>query len=157
MRREYPEAPIPGVAAIVLDDDRVLLVRRGREPAKGRWSLPGGVIELGERAVEAVVREVLEETGVEVEPIRVVAIYDPIVRDEEGRVRFHYILLEYLCRPVKGAPRPSSDVLDAKWFHLSDLAHIDMSPGTRRLIERVAETYGGRSHPLPTFSMSRSP
>jgi len=143
MRREYPETPIPGVAAIVLDDDRVLLVRRGREPAKGRWSLPGGVIELGERSAEAVVREVREETGVEVEPIRVVAIYDPIVRDEEGKVRFHYILLEYLCRPIRGEPKPSSDVLDARWFHLRELAYIDISPGTRRLIEKVAQTYKG--------------
>jgi len=144
MRREYPEAPIPGVAAIVLDDDRVLLVRRGREPAKGRWSLPGGVIELGERAVEAVVREVFEETGVEVEPMRVVAIYEPIVRDEEGRVKFHYVLLEYLCRPLRGEPKPSSDVLDARWFRLEELADIDISPGTRHLILRVAEEYLGR-------------
>ena len=89
MRREYPEAPIPGVAAVVLDDG-VLLVRRGREPARGRWGLPGGVVELGERAEEAVVREVLEETGIEVEPLKLVAVYDSIVRDEEGRVRFHY-------------------------------------------------------------------
>ena len=141
MRREYPEVPIPGVAAIVLEDGRVLLVRRGNEPARGRWSLPGGVIELGERAKEAVVREVFEETGVEVEPLRIAAIYDAITRDEAGRVRFHYVLLEYLCRPLRGEPKPSSDVLDARWFRLGELSEIDISPGTRRLILRVAEEY----------------
>ncbi|HEX2916882.1 MAG TPA: NUDIX domain-containing protein, partial [Edaphobacter sp.] len=91
--REYPLAPIVGVAAVVLHQSHVLLIRRGREPLLGAWSLPGGALELGETTAEGIVREVFEETGVHIKPVEIVATLDRIVRDEEERVRFHYVLV----------------------------------------------------------------
>ena len=137
MEREYPEAPIAGVAATIFSGDSVLLVRRGNEPAKGKWGLPGGVIELGETVEEAVVREVKEETGIDVRPIRLITALDSIVRDDEGRIRFHYVIFEYLCEATGGALNASSDVQDARWFTFNSIDAIDILPWTRRFIERV--------------------
>ncbi len=137
MRREYPNSPIAGVAAVVFSGDRVLLVRRGNEPSRGRWGLPGGVVELGERVGEAVVREIREETGVTVRPLRLLTIFDSIVRDDGGKIRFHYVLCEYLCEAVEGEPHAATDVSDAMWVLLGDLESLDMTRGTRRFIERV--------------------
>ena len=137
MRREYPDSPVAGVAAVVFSGESVLLVRRGNEPSRGRWGLPGGVVELGEGVEEAVVREVGEETGVTVRPIRLLTVFDSIVRDEEDRIRFHYVLCEYQCEVVKGEPSAATDVSDAMWAPLEDLESLDMTSGTRRFIERV--------------------
>ena len=137
VRREYPDSPVAGVAAIVLSDEGVLLAKRMNEPSKGRWGLPGGVVELGEGVEDALIREVEEETGVIVHPTRLQAVFDSIVRDEDGRIRFHYVLCEYLCEAVGGELRPSSDASDARWVPFEDLASMDISPGTRRFIERV--------------------
>jgi ADP-ribose pyrophosphatase YjhB (NUDIX family) len=95
--REYPAAPLVGVAGVVVRGEDVLLIQRGREPMLGAWSLPGGLLEVGETTAEGVVREVFEETGVRVRPVEIVATLDRIVRDEAGRVRFHYVLVEWLC------------------------------------------------------------
>ena len=122
---------------MVFSGDAVLLVRRGNEPSRGRWGLPGGVVELGETVEEAVAREVREETGVEVRPLRLLAVFDSIVRDDEGRVRFHYVLCEYLCEPVEGELHIATDALDARWVPLEALGSLDMPAGTRRFIERV--------------------
>src|SRR5580698_1918092 len=102
MIREYPLAPVVGVGAVVLDGDRVLLIQRGHEPMKGQWSLPGGALEVGETLVEGVQREVLEETGLEVEPVSIIEVFDRISRDAEGRVQFHYVLVDYVCRLTGG-------------------------------------------------------
>ena len=103
MRREYPEAPIVGVGAVVIDGAKVLLVRRGQEPLKGEWSLPGGALELGETLQQGVVREVLEETGLEVVPAGIVEVFDRITRDEAtGRIRYHYVLVDFVCRVAGG-------------------------------------------------------
>ena len=138
MKREYPASPIAGVAATVFRGSEVLLVRRGNEPSKGRLGIPGGVVELGETAEEAVVREVEEETGIVVKPLRVLDVLDSIVRDDEGGVRFHYVLLEFLCEPIGGELRASSDVSDALWAPLECLEELDVMPRTRAFIERVA-------------------
>jgi len=143
-RREYPQAPIAGVAAVVFSDDSVLLVRRGNETSRGRWGLPGGVVELGETIEDAVVREVGEETGIEVHPLKLITIFDSIVRDPNGRVRFHYVLCEYLCEPVGGALHASTDVLDARWMPLKALSSIDITAGLRRFIERVRSTLSSK-------------
>ena len=137
MRREYPDSPVAGVAAVVFSGESVLLVRRGNEPSRGRWGLPGGVVELGEGVEEAVVREVGEETGVTVRPTRLLAVFDSIVRDGEDRIMYHYVLCEYLCEAVEGEPRAATDVSDAMWAFLEDLESLDMTGGTRRFIERV--------------------
>jgi 8-oxo-dGTP diphosphatase len=114
MAREFPEVPLVGVGAVVVDENRVLLVRRGHEPLKGRWSLPGGLLELGESLQDGVVREVREETGLIVEPVELVELLDRIHRDDE-RVRFHYVIADYLCRVTGGALRAASDAEAVRW------------------------------------------
>jgi 8-oxo-dGTP diphosphatase len=118
MRREYPDAPIAGVGAVIVrgdDQPTVLLIRRGQEPLKGEWSLPGGAVELGESLEEAVRREVLEETGLAVAPAGIVQTFDRISRDAEGRVRYHYVLVDFLCRVTGGSLACASDALEARW------------------------------------------
>ena len=105
MSREYPSHPRVGVAAVVLRDNQVLLVQRGREPGKGSWGLPGGMLELGETLAEGARREVMEECGVEIEVGPLVAVFEPIQRDEDGRLRFHYVVVDYLARYLSGEPR----------------------------------------------------
>ena len=111
----------------MIEQDRVLLVRRNREPLLGQWSVPGGAVELGETLEQAIVREVAEETGLNVEPIAVLKAFDRIERDPENRVRFHYILIDFLCR-VMGAPKTpqgASDVSDVRWVPLKTLRHSE--------------------------------
>ena len=138
MKREYPASPIVGVAAVVFRGSEVLLVMRGNEPSKGKLGIPGGVVELGETAEEAVVREVEEETGIRVKPLRVLDVLDSIVRDDECGIRFHYVLLEFLCEPLGGELRASSDVSDALWAPLAGFDELDVMPRTRAFVERVA-------------------
>lgn len=136
-RREYPTSPVVGVAAMIFSDDSILLIKRGNEPAKGRWGLPGGVVELGETVREAVAREVEEETGILVRPVELLDIFNNIIRDDEGRIRFHYVLCEFLCEDVGGDLKASTDVSDAKWVPILKLSSIDMSRGTKQFISRV--------------------
>ncbi len=126
MKREYPEAPIAGVGAVIVREGpaqvkQVLLIRRGQEPLKGEWSLPGGVVELGETLENAICREVLEETGLVVETVDVVQAFDRISRDAEGRVHYHYVLVDYLCRVVGGSLTCASDALEGRWATADDL------------------------------------
>ena len=117
--REYPERPIPGVGAVVLREAEgraeVLLIRRGSEPMAGGWSLPGGAIELGETMREALVREAQEETGIRVEPVGEIETVDIIYRDAAGRVQYHYLVVDVLCRVVGGELHPGSDASEAAW------------------------------------------
>ena len=103
------------------------------------WGLPGGVIELGEEAENAVVREVEEETGILIQPIKLLTVFDSIVRNDEGRVRYHYVLCEYLCEAVGGELRALSDASDARWTPLEEIRSLEMNPNTRRFIERIAK------------------
>lgn len=131
MRREYPDAPIAGVGAVILREDAekgplVLLIRRGQEPLKGEWSLPGGAVELGETLEEAICREVLEETGLVVEPVDVIEAFDRISRDQEGRVHYHYVLVDFLCQVVSDAQAEplvacSTDAIEARWASKDEL------------------------------------
>jgi ADP-ribose pyrophosphatase YjhB (NUDIX family) len=121
VKREYPDAPIAGVGAVIVRDDgpggqkQVLLIRRAQEPLKGEWSLPGGAVELGETLEEAIRREVLEETGLIVEIIDTVQAFDRISRDAEGRVRYHYVLIDFLCRITGGSLACATDALEGRW------------------------------------------
>ena len=135
--RQYPPRPITGVAGIILDGDRILLSMRGKPPSKGKWGLPGGAVEVGETVKEALIREVLEETGVTVRPIRLITFLDSIHRDDDGGVRYHYVLFEYLCEYASGEVSPSSDAPDARWVKFSELDSVDIMPSTKRFIEKV--------------------
>jgi 8-oxo-dGTP diphosphatase len=142
MRRRYPVSPIAAVGAVVLDGARVLLVRRGQEPAKGEWSLPGGAVELGERLEEAVCREVLEETGLVVETVGVVEVLDRISLDGEGRVEYHYVLVDYACRVRGGVLGCGSDADAVRWVPVEQLA---METGLNaKIVEVIRKAF--RSH-----------
>jgi 8-oxo-dGTP diphosphatase len=139
MAREYPDHPIVGVAAVVLRDGHVLLVQRGREPARGLWGLPGGMLELGETLAEGVRREVLEECGVEVEVGPVVGVFEPMQRDDDGRLRYHYVVLDYLAYYVAGELHAADDADDARWIRVEELERLPMLAATRDMIRRTAE------------------
>ena len=142
MKRHYPDTPVAGVASTVFKDDQVLLVRRLNEPAKGRLGIPGGVVELGEKVSDAAVREVLEETGIIVEPVRVLTVFDSIVRDKEGKIKFHYVLSEYLCKYVSGNLGAASDVSEAIWVSIHDLDKQEMSQRNIDFIINTAREEG---------------
>lgn len=137
MRREYPDAPLVAVGAVVVDKGRVLLVRRGSEPLKGHWSLPGGMLEVGESLSEGVVREVREETGLTVQPVELVELLDRIHRDGE-RVRYHYVIADYLCRVVSGELKEASDAEAVRWVERAEWnshSALKLDPVTVRVIE----------------------
>ncbi len=140
MGREFPLRPIVGVGAVILRGGEALVVRRGRPPREGEWSIPGGALKLGESLEEACRREVLEETGLVVEVVSRCAVLDRITKDSFGRIRFHYVLIDFLCRPTGGALRPGGDVSEAKWHPLAEIPSLrPMTPGTARVIQEAAE------------------
>lgn len=137
MERRYPERPLVGVGALIVEDGRLLLVRRGSPPQQGQWSLPGGLVEAGEQLEEAVRREAREETGLEVEVVELAGVFERIVRDAEGRLEYHYVLLDYLCHVRGGDLRHGSDAMAAAWVRLDELGEYALTPGTREFLERV--------------------
>lgn len=135
--RRYPGRPLLGVGAVIFDHGRVLLIERGQEPLKGWWTLPGGLVETGERLDHALRREVREETGLEVEPLAVAAIFERIMPDEAGRIEFHYVIIDYLCRAVGGRLEWGSDVSGAQWVELDALDVLKVAPGTPPVIGKA--------------------
>jgi len=125
------------VGGIVIREDSVLLVERGREPQKGFWSLPGGVVETGETLADAVRREVREETGLLVEPVAVVEIFERILRDAEGRVEYHYVLVDYVCTVAGGRLAPADDASRVGWFARGDLGSLRLTEGSLPVIEKA--------------------
>ena len=134
MKRDYPEQPIIGVGAVIVDGDRALLVRRATQPLQGEWSIPGGALELGEALRDAVCREVSEETNLTVEVGEVPEVFDSIFSDAQGRVQYHYVLIDYLCYPTSVEARAGSDVSDVKWVRLEDLADLHLLESVDRVI-----------------------
>jgi ADP-ribose pyrophosphatase YjhB (NUDIX family) len=132
--REYPTRPIVGIGIVVIKDDTVLLVRRGKPPNVGAWTLPGGAQELGETAEEAARRELLEETGLEVETLHFAATVDNIRRDAAGRVRFHYTIIDFATRWVSGEPAAATDVTEAAWARLDALDQYNLWSEAHRVI-----------------------
>jgi mutator protein MutT len=136
----FPERPVIGVGAVILDGDRVLLVRRAHEPLKGEWSLPGGAVELGETLAEALAREVREETGLEVRVGPVVEVLDRVHRAPDGRIEYHFVLVDYLCAPAGGRLAAASDADSACWVRVDDLAPYRLASETLAVIVKAGRT-----------------
>jgi len=134
--REYPDRPIVGVGGVIVDNGKVLLVRRRYEPLKGHWSLPGGMVEIGETLEAALTRELLEETGLAVDVGPVIEVFDRITPDEDHRIRYHFVLIDYLCWPGGGALRAGSDVDAAIWADPDNLAEYSLTDKATSVIRR---------------------
>jgi ADP-ribose pyrophosphatase YjhB (NUDIX family) len=137
MSREYPERPLLGVGGVVIHEGRALIVRRASEPLKGEWSIPGGLVELGEKLLDAVKREVFEETGLIVDPGEVLELFDSIWKDAAGRFQYHYVLVDYLCRVTGGELQAASDVSDARWISESEIDQFGLRPATQGVLRKA--------------------
>jgi 8-oxo-dGTP diphosphatase len=154
MTREYPRRPLVGVGGVVIHRQRVLLIKRGTEPLKHHWSIPGGMLELGEELAEGARRELREETGLDVEPLEVIAVFDRILRDTRrqgswslqgrGRVRYHYVIIDYVCRLKGGKLAPASDVLDARWVRPEDLPQYHLTEMATHVVCEAFRFLGSR-------------
>jgi 8-oxo-dGTP diphosphatase len=135
--RRYPPRPVVGVGALIIEERRILLVERGQHPLKGQWSLPGGGVETGESLEEAIIREVREETGLNVHPVQVGVIFERILRDIEGAPEYHYVLIDYICEVTGGSLCAGDDSCSAKWFEISSLEQLNITEGTLAVIRQV--------------------
>jgi 8-oxo-dGTP diphosphatase len=144
MKREYPDAPLVGVGAIIIEQDRVMLVKRAHPPLAGEWSIPGGALELGETLRQAAAREALEETGFVVEVAELLGVYDRILRDADGRVRYHYVLIDFLCRRIAGEPQAAGDAAEARWFTRGEVSQLSLAEDTAEVIKLGFEKSGSR-------------
>jgi len=137
MNRTYPQAPVCAVGAIVFRGDGVLLIQRGKPPAQGKWSIPGGAVRLGETLEDAVIRELREEVEMDVKPLGVGKVVDRIYRDSEGKTAYHYVIIDYVCEAGAGQPKAGSDAKDAGFFEIQKLDEMDMTEGTAEVIREV--------------------
>ena len=142
MNREYPARPLVGIGAVVLRGPEVLLVRRGRPPSEGAWAIPGGAQRVGETAEEAARRELLEESGLTVGSMVLAGNVDSIHHDADGRVRFHYTILDFAASWAGGEPRPGSDVTDARFFAPADLPALGLWSEAHRIIALARHLLG---------------
>ena len=140
MTRRYPDRPFIAVGTIVVRDGRVLLAQRRKEPSYGLWSLPGGAVELGEPLKVAAARETREECDIEIEITDVLEVVERMVRDSDGRVQFHYVIVDYLARWASGELRPSEEVLEARWVSPDDFPQYQVTRGTSEVVLRMVET-----------------
>jgi 8-oxo-dGTP diphosphatase len=134
MQREFPEVPLVGVGAIIVEDARVVLVKRLHPPLQAEWSIPGGVLEVGELLREAAIREAREETGLTVEPSELLGVYDRVLRNTEQRVQYHYVLIDFLCRRIAGDLLAASDAAEVRWFRREELPGLGLSEDTLDVI-----------------------
>ena len=137
MKREYPERPLVGVGAVIVEGERVVLVRRSAEPMAGEWSIPGGLLEVGETMRAGAEREAREETGLQVEAGEVLEVLDRIVPDADGKPRFHYVLIDFLCRPVAGELRAGGDAAEARWAREAELAGLGVAEAAVKVIRKA--------------------
>jgi 8-oxo-dGTP diphosphatase len=140
LKRDYPDRPLLGVGALIFRDDRILLVRRANPPLEGEWSIPGGLVETGETTKQAIIREVREETGLEVEPVKLVEVFERILRDQHARVEYHFVLIDHLCRIVSGETHADSDVSEVRWAGLEELESLGVAHETCAVIRKAART-----------------
>jgi mutator protein MutT len=148
--RSFPERPIVGVGAVVLNGDHVLLVKRAHEPLKGEWSLPGGVVEVGETLQAALVREVYEETALKIHVGPVVEVFERIHTAPDGRTEFHFVIVDYLCHPAGGdAPTRGSDAEDVRWVEAADLARYQLTDKAASVIAKARQLVATPGTPAP--------
>jgi 8-oxo-dGTP diphosphatase len=137
--REYPDRPMVGVGGVVISDGRTLLIRRGSPPLERQWSIPGGMLEAGETLLEGVRRELAEETGIEVRVLDLIEVFERITLDGEGKARYHFVVLDYLCERVRGEPRAGSDVTDVAWAMPEELRQYSLTETATRVILKAFE------------------
>jgi 8-oxo-dGTP diphosphatase len=135
--REYPERPVVGVGGVVIVDGRALLIRRGNPPLEGEWSIPGGTLEVGETLLDAVRRELAEETGIEVRVGELIEVFERIFADGEGHPKYHFVIVDYLCEATRGTARAGSDVTDVAWAAESELPKYSLTPTATRVIKKA--------------------
>ena len=136
MKRDYPEHPFIGVGAVIVHGDKALLVRRATEPLKDEWSVPGGVLELGEKLRVGAAREALEETGLTVDVGEVLDVYDSIFPDADGRTKYHFVLIDFLCRPIAGEATAGSDVNEVRWVKEEELAALNLRESIAAVVRK---------------------
>jgi len=139
MKREFPEQPLVGIGAVIIEGSRVVLVKRAHPPIQGQWSIPGGALEVGELVREAAVREAREETGLIVEAGELLGVFDRVLRDAASRVQYHYVLIDFLCRPVGGRLLAASDAAEVRWFTREQLPALGLAEDTLEVIHKGFE------------------
>lgn len=143
MGRRYPAKPVLSVAGVVMAGHQVLLVQRGRPPAKGIWSIPGGAVETGESLHDALVREIMEETGIDIQVGPLVEVVERILPDAEGKIEYHYVILDYLCFAQQAEPRAGSDAAQARWVPFDELSQAGLTPDTEAVVRRAKDLNPG--------------
>jgi mutator protein MutT len=141
MRRDYPERPIVAAGAVIVEQGRVLVVKRAAEPLQGHWSIPGGAVELGETLRQAAAREAREETGLAVEAGELLGVFDSVYRDSCGRIQYHYVLVEFLCRRLGGELRAASDVTAARWISPAELPELQIAETAANVIRKALSNW----------------
>ena len=136
MAREYPDQPVVGVGAVIVRGDRALVIKRGHEPRKGEWSLPGGLIDLGESLVDAVRREIREETSLDIEPGPIIETFDRVHRDDAGRIRYHFVIVDFVCWSDSGTATPGSDAEEIAWVTEDEIESYKINPHAAEVIRR---------------------
>jgi 8-oxo-dGTP diphosphatase len=144
VRREYPETPLVGVGGVVIANGQALLIRRGGPPLEGEWSIPGGMLELGETFEDGVRRELAEETSLEVRVLEFIEVFDRIISDAERRTKYHFVILDYLCAVESGEARAASDVRDVAWAREEELPRYSLTPTAMRVLKRAFEMWRAR-------------
>jgi 8-oxo-dGTP diphosphatase len=142
MQREFPETPLVGIGAIIIENARVVLVKRAHPPLQAEWSIPGGVLEVGELVREAAIREAREETGLTVEPGELLGVYDRVLRDADKRVQYHYVLIDFLCHRVWGNLAAASDAAEVRWFAREELPALKLAEDTLDVIRKGFQRTG---------------
>jgi 8-oxo-dGTP diphosphatase len=145
LKREYPETPLIGVGAIIIENGRVLLVKRGHPPLAGEWSIPGGVLEVGELLREAAMREAKEETGLTVDPGEILGVFDRLIRTGD-RVQYHYVLIDFLCRRISGELQPGSDADEVRWFSLEEIPALNLASDTAEVVQKAFLAEAAAAH-----------
>jgi len=137
VKRLYPKKPLIGVGAVIVCNGRILLEKRKGEPGKGKWSIPGGLVELGERAEQTVIREVREETNLEVENPELIDVVDSITFDEDGRIKYHFVIIDYFVKLKGGTVKAADDAAELKWVPFSEVEKYDLTRTFKEFFERI--------------------